>query len=70
MSAKMARQKACVQLEQSAMCLGLNIAIIARLCTPIEEMQQLIKKPETKVRDEKSRGVWNPGPRNVHAATD
>jgi len=70
MSATMARQEGCVQLEQSAICLALNITIMARLCAAIEEIEQLIKKPQTKVQDEKTRGVQNPGYHNVQAAID
>jgi Fe2+ transport system protein B len=48
MSATLARQGGRAQLEQSDMCLALNMANMANgrfLRVSIEEMQQLIKKP-------------------------
>jgi len=56
MSATFARQGGQVQLEQSDMCLALNIATRAKggfLRATIEKTQQLIKKPRADVREEK-----------------
>jgi hypothetical protein len=53
MSATMARQGACVQLELSDMHrLALNMAVMANggcSCATIEQMQYLIKKPGVEV---------------------
>jgi hypothetical protein len=51
----MARQGDRVQLEQSDMCLALNMANMAKAGfshAGIDETQQLIKKPRAEVRDE------------------
>ena len=64
MSATMARQGGRVQLEQSDMCLALNIAKMAKggfSRAAIEETQQLIKKPRSEVREEKKRVMSFPG---------
>jgi len=56
MSATMARQGGRVQLEQSDMCLALNMANMAKggfSHATIEETQQLMKKPHAEVRKEK-----------------
>jgi len=56
MSATMARQGGQVQLEQSNMCLALNMTKMAYAefsHTTIEEMQYLIKKSLVEVREEK-----------------
>ena len=60
MSATMARHGGWVQLEQSDMCLALNMAKMAKggySGAVIEETQQLIKKPHAEVRDEKQQGL-------------
>jgi hypothetical protein len=64
MSATMARQGGCVQLEQSDMHLALNMAKIAKggfSRTTIEETQYVIQTPRTKVREEKKWGDEVPG---------
>jgi len=69
----MARQGGWVQLEQSDMCLALNMAKIAKgrfSWATVEEMQQLIKKPRAEVREEKKRGVEFPGHRKVKATME
>jgi hypothetical protein len=56
MSATMVRQGGRVQLEQSDMCLALNMAKMAKgriLRSTIEVTQQLIEKPHGQVREEK-----------------
>jgi hypothetical protein len=71
MAATMARQGGRVQLEQSDMRLGLNMAKMAKegvSCAAIEETKYLIKKPHTEVREEKMRGVEFPGHKLVKAA--
>ena len=71
MSATMARQGGRVQLEQSDMRLALNMAKMAKegfSRAAIEAMKYLIKKPCTKVREEKKRGVEYPGHNKVKAA--
>jgi len=71
MSATMARQGGQVQLEQSDMCVALNMAKNAKGTlshTRIEETQFLIKKPRAEVREEKEWGVEFPGLGNVKAA--
>jgi len=73
MSATMARQGGRVQLEQSDMCLALNMAKMTKggfSCAAIEETQQLIKKPRAEVREEQKRGVEFHGPSNVKAAIE
>jgi hypothetical protein len=60
MSAPLARQGGCEQLEQSDMCLALNIAKMVKggFSRPaIQEMPYLIKKCCAKVREEKKWGV-------------
>ena len=55
----MARQGGRVQLEQSDMCLALNMAKMATggiSCPAIEETQQLIKNPRAEVGEKKNRG--------------
>jgi len=71
MSAPMARQGGRVQLEQSDMCLALNMAKMAKegfLRAAIEEVKYLIKKPRAEVQEEKKRGVEFPGHTKVKAA--
>jgi len=71
MSATMARQGGRVQLEQSNMHLALNMGKMAKgglSRTAIEETKYLIKKPCTKVREEKKRGVEVPGHKKVKPA--
>jgi len=73
MSATIARQVGRVQLEQSNMCLALNMAKMVKQRfsrAPIEETQQLIKKPHAKVREEKKRGVVFPRHNKVKAAIE
>jgi len=70
MSGTMARQGGWVQLEQSDMCLSLEMVKIAKgrfSHATIEETQQLIKKPCAKVREAKKRGVEFPGHQKVKA---
>jgi hypothetical protein len=60
MSATMARQGGQVQVEQSDMCLALNMTKMAKggfSHAAIEETQLLIKKSHAKVEEEKMRGV-------------
>ena len=71
MSATMARQAGRVQLEQSDMRLPLNMAKMATegfSHAAIEETKYLIKKPDTKAREEKKRGVEYPWYNKVKAA--
>jgi len=73
MSATMARQGGRVQLEQSDMCLALNMAKMATggfSHATIEETQYLIKKPSAEVWEEKQRGVEFPRHRKVKAAIE
>jgi len=73
MSATMARQGGQVQLEQSDMCLALNMAKMAKeeiSHYTIEETQWLINKPRTKVDEEKKQGVEFPGHIKVQAAME
>jgi hypothetical protein len=67
----MARQGGGVQLEQSDMCLALNMAKMAKegfSRAAIEETKYLIKKPRTEVREQKKRGVKFPRHNKVKAA--
>jgi len=69
----MARQGGRVQLEQSDMRVASNMAKMAKggfSRAAIEEMQFLIKKPWSEVREEKKRGVEYPGHENVKAAME
>jgi hypothetical protein len=71
MSATMARQGGCVQLEQSDMRLALNMAKLAKegfSHAAIEETKYLINKPHAKVQEVKKRGVEFPGHKKVKAA--
>jgi hypothetical protein len=64
MSTTMARQGGRVQLQQSDMRLGLNMAKMAKegfSRDAIEETKYLIKKPHAEVQEEKKRGVEFPG---------
>jgi hypothetical protein len=73
MSATMARQAGHVQVEQSDMCLALNMSNKAKgglLHAVMELMQYLITKSRTEVRDEKSWGVKFPEHTKVMAAID
>jgi len=73
MSATMARQGGWVQLEQSDMRLGMNMAKMAEhgfLRAAIEEKQQLIMKPRAEVREEKKLGVVFPGHNKEKAAIE
>jgi len=70
MSATMATQGGRVQLEQSDIRLALNMAKMTKggfSRAVVEETQQLIKKPRTKVREEKKWGVEFPEHKKVHA---
>jgi hypothetical protein len=63
MSANMARQGGQLQLEQSDMCLALNMAKMAIegfLRTTMEKTKYPIQQSHTKVRDEKKQGVAFP----------
>jgi len=71
MSASMARQEGRVQLQQSGMRLACSTAKMAKegfSGTAIEEMQYLIKKLCTKVRDDKEQSVNYPGHHKAEAA--
>jgi len=71
MSATMARQGGRVQLEQSDMCLALNMAKMAKegnSRAAIEQTHQLINKLCTKAWKEKMRGVVCPAHHKVKAA--
>jgi len=60
MSATMARQGGLLQLERSNMHLALNMAKRAKggfSRASVEERQQLIKKPQGEVREDKKSGV-------------
>ena len=73
MSATMARQGGWVQLEQSDMCLVLNMAKVAKggfSRSAVEETQFLIKEPRAEVCEEKKRGVEFPGHKHVKAAME
>jgi len=73
MSTAMARQEGGVQLEQSDKRLALNMAKMAKggfSPTPIEETQQLIKKPRTEVQEEKKRIVVFPRHNKVKAGIE
>jgi len=70
MSATMARQGGRVQLEQSNMCLGLNMAKVAKegfSRVSIEETKDLMKEPCTGVREGKKRGVEFPERKTLKA---
>jgi len=71
MSATMARQGGRVQLEQSDMCLALNMAKMAKesFSRPaIVETKYHIKQPRPEVREEKKRDDEFPGHKRVKAA--
>jgi len=73
MSATMAWQGGRVQLEQSDMCLALNMAKMAKegfSRTAIEETKRLINKPRAEVQEEKKWGVVFPGHNKVTAAIE
>jgi len=73
MSATMARQGGCVQLEQSDMRLAMNMAKVAKEGVSragIEETQQIIQEPHTEVRQEKKRGVGFPGHNKMKAVIE
>jgi len=73
MSATMARQGGRVKLEQSDMCLALNMAKVAKggfWRMAMYETRFLNKKPCGKVRDEKKLGVEFPGHRKVKDALE
>jgi len=73
MSARMARQGGRVQLEQSDMCLALNMGKMAQggfSCAAVEELEQLIKKSRAEVREEKKLGVEFPGQEQVKATME
>jgi hypothetical protein len=62
-----------VQLEQSDMCLALNMARMAKggcSCAAIEETQSQIKKPRAEVQDEETQGVEFPKHKKVKAAIE
>jgi hypothetical protein len=71
MFATIARQGGRVQLEQSDMCLALNMAKMAKegfSCTAILEKTYLIKRPHAEVRNEMKLGVEVPWHKEVKAA--
>ena len=73
MSPTLARRGGQVQLEQSDMRLTLNMANMAKegfSRTASQEMQQLIKKRRTQIRDEMQRGVVFPGHNKAKAAME
>jgi hypothetical protein len=73
MSDTMARQGGLWQLKQSHMHLASNIMKIATgglLRTPMQKKQYVIKKPRSKVRDEKKQAVQYPGYEKVKTAID
>jgi len=73
MSAIMARQGGRVQLEQSDMCLALNMAKMAKgafSSVAMKETQYLIKKPRPAVQEGKKRGVEFPWHNKVKAAIE
>jgi len=70
MSATMARQAGRVQLEQSNLCLALNMSKLAIGMfshTTIHKTQYLTWIPCAEVRNEKKRGVELPGHKNLNA---
>jgi len=73
MSATMARQGGCVQLEQSDMRLVLNMAKMAKgeiSCAMIEEKQYLVKIPYAEVWEDKKQDVKFPEHKTVKAAIE
>jgi len=73
MSATMARQGGRVQLEQSDMCLALNMAKMAKgeySRAANEETLHLIKKPRAEVQEENKLGVEFPAHREVKSAIE
>jgi len=73
MSATMVRQGGQVQLEQSDMCLALNMAKMAKegfSHAAVEETQYLIKKLHAQFPEDKQRAVEFPGHGNLKAATE
>jgi len=73
MSATMARQGGRVQLEQSDMCLAVNMATLAKgrvSGAALQETEELIKNPVAEVREEKKQGVEVPAHKNVQAAIE
>jgi len=69
----MARHGGHVQLEQSDMCLALNMAKMAKegfSHLAMEETQYLIKKPRSEVREEKKQGVEYPWRKKVKSARE
>jgi len=73
MCTMMARQGGSVQLEQSNMCLALNMANMAKggfLCATREKTRYLIKKPCAEVREEKKRGEEFLGHKKVKAVIE
>jgi len=73
MSATMARQGGRVQLEQSDLCLALNMAKMTTEDSSraaLEETKYLITKPRAVVREEKMRGIEFAGHKKVKAAIE
>jgi len=73
MSPTMARQGGGVPLDQSDMRIALNIAKMPKggfLSAAMGETEQLIEKPQGKVREPKKRGVGFPGCKKVKAAIE
>jgi hypothetical protein len=73
MSATIVRQGVWEQLEQSDICLALNMAKMAKggyLQATMEQTQQLIKKLCTQVQEEKMREVEFPGHKKMQAAIE
>jgi hypothetical protein len=73
MSTSMARLGGRVQLEQSDMCIALNIAKLAKgefSCAVIEKTHQLFKTPCAQVREEEKQAVVFPGHEMVKPAIE
>ena len=73
MSATMAREGGCVQLEQSNMRLALNMAKMAKegiSRAVVKETQYLMKKPHAEVQQQKNRGFEFPRHQKVKAGIE
>ena len=71
--ATMARQGGWVQLQQSDMCLALNMGKMAKegfLRAAIEETKYLVKNPRAQVQEEKKWGVEFPGQKMERAVIE
>jgi len=73
MSATMSTQAGWVQLEQSDMCLALNMAKMAKAGfsrSAIEELQNLIRNPRAEVQGKRKRGFQLAGHKHLKAAIE